>query len=91
MAYVCSIWAALNLTLHKQTEKQQEQYLKPLMEGKIRSSFAMTEKNKCSSDAKNISGTILREGNEFVINAHKQWTSGAGDPRLGVYILVGKT
>jgi acyl-CoA dehydrogenase len=61
------------------------------MEGTIRSCFAMTEKGKCSSDAKNVSASIVKEGNEYVINAHKHWSSGAGNPHTAVFILVGKT
>lgn len=73
------------------TEEQKERWLKPLLEGKIRSGFAMTEPHVASSDATNISASIVRDGNEYVINAHKWWTSGALDPRCEFVILMGKT
>jgi len=73
------------------TEAQQKRWLEPLLKGEIRSSFAMTEKGISSSDAKNISGSIVQDGDEIVINAHKQWISGAGDPRNGIHIVVGKS
>ncbi|MFO1244055.1 MAG: acyl-CoA dehydrogenase family protein [Ramlibacter sp.] len=66
-------------------------WLKPLLEGKIRSAFAMTEPEVASSDATNISTSIRREGDEYVINGHKWWISGAADPRCAVYITMGKT
>ncbi len=67
------------------------QWLKPLLEGKIRSAFAMTEPEVASSDATNISTRIERQGDEYVINGHKWWISGAGDPRCKVFITMGKT
>jgi acyl-CoA dehydrogenase len=73
------------------TPEQQEQWLKPLLEGKIRSCFSMTEKNVASSDATNIESSIVREGDEYVINGHKWWSSGAGDPRCKISIFMGKT
>ena len=68
-----------------------ERWLKPLLEGKIRSSFAMTEPEVASSDATNIQTRIERQGDDYVINGRKWWTSGAGDPRCAVYIAMGKT
>ncbi len=66
-------------------------WLKPLLEGKIRSAFAMTEPEVASSDATNICTRIERQGDEYVINGHKWWISGAADPRCAVYITMGKT
>jgi acyl-CoA dehydrogenase len=66
-------------------------WLKPLLEGEIRSAFAMTEPEVASSDATNISTRIERQGDEYVINGHKWWISGAGDPRCKVFITMGKT
>ncbi|MGE5116135.1 MAG: acyl-CoA dehydrogenase family protein [Betaproteobacteria bacterium] len=73
------------------TPEQKERWLKPLLDGTIRSAFAMTEPEVASSDATNIAARIVREGDEYVINGHKWWTSGAGDPRCKVYIFMGKT
>src|ERR1700716_3916423 len=74
------------------TKEQQERWLKPLLEGEIRSSFAMTEPAVASSDATNIEASIRREGNSsYVVNARKWWTSGAMDPRCKIFILMGKT
>ncbi|CAO3621438.1 unnamed protein product [Mucor hiemalis] len=73
------------------TPAQKEKWLKPLLDGKIRSAFAMTEPRVASSDATNIETAIRREGNEYVINGLKWWISGAGDPRCAVYLLMGKT
>ncbi|KAJ3254354.1 hypothetical protein HK103_007236 [Boothiomyces macroporosus] len=72
-------------------EEQKEQWLKPLMEGKIRSAFAMTEPGVASSDATNIELSIVRDGDEYVLNGRKWWISGAGDPRCAVYVVMGKT
>ena len=66
-------------------------WLKPLLEGKIRSAFAMTEPEVASSDATNIATRIERQGDEYVINGHKWWISGAADPRCAVFITMGKT
>ena len=74
------------------TREQQDRWLKPLLEGEIRSAFAMTEPAVASSDATNIEARIRREGNSsYVINARKWWTSGAMDPRCKIFILMGKT
>ena len=73
------------------SEQIKARWLKPLLEGQIRSAFAMTEPDVASSDATNISTRIERQGNEYVINGRKWWISGAADPRCGVYITMGKT
>jgi acyl-CoA dehydrogenase len=71
--------------------EQKEQWLKPLLDGDIRSAFAMTEPAVASSDATNIALSIRREGDEYVIDGHKWWTSGAGDPRCRIMIVMGQT
>ncbi len=73
------------------TEAQKQEWLEPLLEGKIRSAFAMTEPGVASSDATNIESTIERHGDEYVINGRKWWTSGGGDPRCKLLIFMGKT
>ena len=73
------------------SEEIKEKWLLPLLEGKIRSSFAMTEPLVASSDATNIESSIEKKGDEYVINGRKWWTSGANDPRCKVLIFMGKT
>jgi alkylation response protein AidB-like acyl-CoA dehydrogenase len=73
------------------TAEQKEQWLRPLMNGEIRSAFLMTEPAVASSDATNIECDIRREGDEYVLNGRKWWSSGAGDPRCKVAIVMGKT
>ena len=73
------------------TRDQKYRYLEPLMNGEMRSAFLMTEPDVASSDATNIECSIVRDGNEYVINGRKWWSSGAGDPRCSIAIVMGKT
>jgi acyl-CoA dehydrogenase len=73
------------------TPEHKERWLKPLLEGRIRSAFAMTEPAVASSDATTIECSIRRDGDDYVINGRKWWTSGAPDPRCEIFILMGKT
>ena len=73
------------------TEAQRQRWLVPLLEGRIRSAFAMTEPDVASSDATNVQSSIVQDGRDYVINGRKWWTSGAGDPRCEILIFMGKT
>ncbi|MBK7458439.1 MAG: acyl-CoA dehydrogenase family protein [Betaproteobacteria bacterium] len=73
------------------TPEHQQRWLQPLLRGEMRSAFAMTEPAVASSDATNIEASIRRDGDHYVINGRKWWTSGAGDPRCKIYIFMGKT
>jgi acyl-CoA dehydrogenase len=73
------------------TEEQKETWLKPLLEGEIRSCFGMTEPEVASSDPRNLQSRIATDGDSYVINGHKWWTSGAADPRCKICLFLGKT
>ncbi|WP_233159224.1 acyl-CoA dehydrogenase family protein [Pseudonocardia sp. MH-G8] len=73
------------------TPEQKQEWLEPLLDGEIRSAFAMTEPDVASSDATNVQTRIRREGDEYVISGRKWWISGSADPRCKIFILMGKT
>lgn len=72
------------------TTEQKKKWLEPLLDGKIRSAFSMTERYVASSDATNIKLSIKRENGEIVVNGLKWWISGAGDPRCAVHLVMGQ-
>lgn len=81
----------MEVLLQYGTKEQKDRWLKPLMNGEIRSAFLMTEPQVASSDATNIETSITKDGGDYVINGRKWWSTGAGDPRCKVAIVMGKT
>jgi acyl-CoA dehydrogenase len=81
----------MEVLLHYGSSAQQERWLQPLLDGEIRSAFAMTEPDVASSDATNIATRIARDGDDYVIDGRKWWTTGALDPRCAVFIVMGVT
>ena len=81
----------MEILLEFGTDEQKERWLQPLLDGEIRSCFGMTEPAVASSDPTNLAGTITRDGDEYVINGRKWWTSGAADPRCKICLFLGKS